>query len=74
MSSPSGMACLRGCTKGRHLMNATTLVFLWLFTSLFMVHEFEEILLVGAWKKRNMVYSSKRKRRLRSALSVETLK
>ena len=39
-------------------MDATTLVFLWLFASLFMVHEFEEVVLVGAWKKRNMVYSS----------------
>ncbi|MGA8216829.1 MAG: HXXEE domain-containing protein [Candidatus Sulfotelmatobacter sp.] len=45
-------------------MDTTTLVFLWLFASLFMVHEFEEVVLVGAWKKRNMVYSSTRNSKL----------
>lgn len=43
---------------------ATTSVFLWLFPSLFMVHEFEEIILVGAWKKRNIAYFSTRNSKL----------
>jgi hypothetical protein len=46
-----------GClTKGLHLMGwaTTTSVFLWLFPCLFMIHEFEEIILVGAWKKRDL--------------------
>jgi hypothetical protein len=30
--------------------------FLWLFLVLFMVHEFEEIILIAAWKRRNAEY------------------
>ncbi len=45
-------------------MDATTLVFLWLFPSIFMVHEFEEVVLVGAWKKRNLDYFSTRNSKL----------
>jgi hypothetical protein len=44
--------------------SATTSVFLWLFPSLFMVHEFEEIILVGAWRKRNHAYLSTRNPKL----------
>ncbi len=43
---------------------ATVNVFLWLFPSLFMVHEFEEIIFVGAWRKRNLAYLSTRNPRL----------
>ena len=39
-------------------------VFLWLFPLLFMVHEFKEIILAGAWKERNIAYSSTRNRKL----------
>jgi hypothetical protein len=45
-------------------MNVTVLVFPWLFPSLFMVHEFEEVVLVGAWRKRNLAYFGTRNRKL----------
>ncbi len=45
-------------------MNATVLVLLWLFPALFMVHEFEEVVLVGAWRKRNTAYFSTRNSQL----------
>ena len=35
-------------------MNLSTLP--WLFPAIFMTHEFEEIIFVGAWKKRNASY------------------
>jgi hypothetical protein len=43
---------------------ATTNAFLCLFPSLFMAHEFEEIVLLGAWKGRHTAYFSTRNRRL----------
>jgi hypothetical protein len=53
--------CLK---KGEHPMNVTVLVFLWMFLSLFMVHEFEKALLVGVWRKRNRAYFGTRNRNL----------
>lgn len=41
-------------------MIGTIGIFLWIFLAVFMLHEFEEIILIGAWKKRNASYLAAR--------------
>ncbi len=42
----------------------TLYLFLWRFPALLMFHDFEEIILVGAWKQRNSAYLVSHRSRL----------